>query len=169
MVTLVDRGVQEARSLDAEPAVQAELYTTLGSIYQKLGNSRRAPTTCSAPRSTSASERRQRRTRRRSLVALGLLRVEQAKLEEAETLVRDGAGRLRQSLPANHPGNAHALDALGHVLRERGRYDEAIPPLEEAIRMYSALPCVEARPRGRADRARRTPTSTPAASMRRMN
>ena len=37
VVTLLDRGVQEARSLDAEPAVQAELYETLGGIYQKLG------------------------------------------------------------------------------------------------------------------------------------
>jgi len=37
VVTLLDRGVQEARSLDAEPAVQAELYETLGGIYQKMG------------------------------------------------------------------------------------------------------------------------------------
>src|SRR6202451_1300870 len=37
VVTLLDRGVQEARSLDAEPAVQAELLETLGGIYQKLG------------------------------------------------------------------------------------------------------------------------------------
>jgi len=42
VVTLVDRGVQDARSLDAEPAVQAELYETLGSIYQKLGKLDRA-------------------------------------------------------------------------------------------------------------------------------
>ena len=33
----VDRGLHEARTLDAEPAVQAELYVTLGGIYQKLG------------------------------------------------------------------------------------------------------------------------------------
>jgi serine/threonine-protein kinase len=37
VVTLVDRGVQEARTLGNEPAVQAELYETLGSIYQNLG------------------------------------------------------------------------------------------------------------------------------------
>src|SRR3989454_915408 len=37
VVTLVDRGVLDARNLDGEPAVQAELYETLGSIYQKLG------------------------------------------------------------------------------------------------------------------------------------
>src|SRR5205807_1794954 len=38
VVSLIDRGVQEACSLDAEPGVQADLYQTLGSMYQKLGN-----------------------------------------------------------------------------------------------------------------------------------
>src|SRR5439155_329376 len=42
VVTLVDRGVRDAQSLDGEPAVQAELYETLGSIYQKLGKLHRA-------------------------------------------------------------------------------------------------------------------------------
>src|ERR1700721_1634056 len=37
VVTLLDRGAQEARSLDADPAVQAELYETLAGIYQKFG------------------------------------------------------------------------------------------------------------------------------------
>src|SRR6185369_237982 len=37
VVSHLDRGVQEARSLDREPAVQADLYETLGGIYQKLG------------------------------------------------------------------------------------------------------------------------------------
>src|SRR6266571_1204702 len=42
VVTLVDRGVRDAQGLDGEPAVQAELYETLGSIYQKLGKLDRA-------------------------------------------------------------------------------------------------------------------------------
>src|SRR6185295_2045678 len=37
VVTLLDRGVQDAKDLSAEPEVQAELYVTLGSIYQQLG------------------------------------------------------------------------------------------------------------------------------------
>src|SRR2546426_2239899 len=36
VVTLVDRGVLDARNLDGEPAVQAELCETRGSLYQKL-------------------------------------------------------------------------------------------------------------------------------------
>src|SRR5206468_10726950 len=42
VVTLVDRGVQDAKSLDGQPAVQAELYETRGGIYQKLGKLDRA-------------------------------------------------------------------------------------------------------------------------------
>ena len=42
VVTLVDRGLQQAQTLSADPAVQAELYETLGGIYQKLGNLTRA-------------------------------------------------------------------------------------------------------------------------------
>ncbi len=37
VVTLLDQGVAEARILDREPAMQAELYETLGGIYAQLG------------------------------------------------------------------------------------------------------------------------------------
>src|SRR6266851_9347673 len=37
VITIVDRGVQEARTLDKDPKVQTDLYENLGSIYQKLG------------------------------------------------------------------------------------------------------------------------------------
>jgi eukaryotic-like serine/threonine-protein kinase len=37
VLTLIDRGVQEARALDAEPLVQAELYRTLGGLYRQMG------------------------------------------------------------------------------------------------------------------------------------
>ena len=42
VVTLIDRGVQEARTLNTEPEVQAELYLTLGGMYEKLGKFDRA-------------------------------------------------------------------------------------------------------------------------------
>src|SRR5262249_45009880 len=42
VVTLLDRGVLEARMLDREPLVQAELFETLGGIYDKLGKFQQA-------------------------------------------------------------------------------------------------------------------------------
>ena len=139
VVTLLDRGVEEARILDREPAVQAELYQTLGGIYQKLGKLDRADALLG-----TALERRRAIYGRdhpevaESLVALGLLRIGQARLEEAERLVRDGFEMSRRLLPANDPAVARAMSALGKVLEHRGRYPQAVKMLEAAIRLQSA-------------------------------
>jgi serine/threonine-protein kinase len=139
VVTLIDRGVQEARNLTGEPEVQAEMYQTLGDIYQKLGNLERAESLLSlaleqrralfGPRHAKVAE---------SLVAIGLLRADQAKLEEAERLVREGLDLSTRTLAADHPAVAAATDALGKVLEERGAYDRAVEVLEEAVRLRSA-------------------------------
>ncbi|MCZ2073943.1 MAG: tetratricopeptide repeat protein [Bryobacteraceae bacterium] len=138
VATLIERGVQEARSLDQDPVVQAELYQTLGNIYQKLGSLDQAEALLH-----SALERRRSLGDVRgagvadSLVTLGLLRVDQARLDEAERLVREGLEMSKRSLPPEHPAVAAATDALGRVLEEKGEYDEAIPVLEKAVRLRS--------------------------------
>jgi serine/threonine-protein kinase len=139
VVALLDRGVKEARSLDSEPEVQAELYQTLGNIYQKLGNFDQADSLL-----RSALERRRSlfgsdsREVAESLVAVGLLRADHAQLAEAERLVREGLAMSKRKLPPNHPAVAKATSALGKVLVDRGKYDQAIPVLEEAVRLQSA-------------------------------
>ncbi len=139
VVTLIDRGVQEASSLVGEPAAQAELLATLGGIYQQLGNLDRADSLLS-----SALERRtallgpDHPDVAESDVALGMLRSDQAKFDEGEQLVRQGLARSRAALGPDHPAVAKATAALGHVLVERGMYDSAVPMLEEAVRIYSA-------------------------------
>jgi serine/threonine-protein kinase len=140
VVTLLDRGLTEARTLDAVPAVQAELYLTLGGIYQHLGNLARAD-----------SLMRLALDRRRtllgpghpdvaaSLVALGDLRVDQAQLEDAERLVRQGVAIASQSLPPTDPAVIHSLAELGRVLEERGSYKDAIPVMEDVIRRNTTV------------------------------
>lgn len=145
VLTLVDRGIREARSLDALPAIQAELYQTLGSIQLRLGNHDEANTLLTA----ALDGRREVLGTNHvdtadSLITLGLLRVEQARLDEAESLVRQALDTLSSVSPAGHPTLAHAQAALGKVLRERGKYDEAVGPLEQAIRLFSASPALEA-------------------------
>lgn len=138
VVTLLDRGVQEASSLAGEPAVQAELLGTLGSIYQQLGRLDRADSLL-----LSARDRRQAMLGdahpdvAESNIQIGLLRSDQAKYEEAEQLVRAGLARERSALGDDHPSVARAYSALGHVLVERGAYDSAVPVLEQAVRIYS--------------------------------
>ncbi|MEP6495431.1 MAG: serine/threonine-protein kinase [bacterium] len=138
-VTLVDRGLREAQSLDAEPEVQAELYLTLGGIYQKLGNLSRAD---SLLRLSLDKHRalfgENHRDVAANLVALGLLRVDQARFEEAEQLIREGLDVARRTLPPKDPAIAKADAALGRVLQERGQYDKAIPVLQDVVRLYEA-------------------------------
>ncbi len=146
VVTLVDRGVQEARALSSEPAVQAELYQTLGGIYQKLGELDRADSLLRM----ALTERQSKLGLEhpdvaRSLVALGLLRADQSRLDEAERLVRDGLAMSRRAARRDPAAVARATTALGLVLENRGSYDPAIAVLTEAALLDSTagLPPVE--------------------------
>jgi serine/threonine protein kinase/tetratricopeptide (TPR) repeat protein len=139
VVTIVDRGVQEAKTLNHDPKVQAELYQNLGGIYQKLGKFEQAD-------SLLGSALDQRKSLfgadspevAESLTALGLLRSDQAHLEEAEQLTKQGWEMAKRHLPPNHPAIAKATLAYGKVLAERGSYDQAIAALNEAVRLQSA-------------------------------
>jgi serine/threonine protein kinase len=138
VVTLLDRGVQEAQSLNAEPEVQADLYETLGTIYQKLGKLDQANTLLNS----SLEERKllygfDAAPVAESMVALGLLRDDQAQLPEAERIAREGLAMTKRHLSPNHPAVGKATSALGKVLEDRGSYSEAIKTLDEAVRLQS--------------------------------
>jgi serine/threonine protein kinase/tetratricopeptide (TPR) repeat protein len=143
VVTVLDRGVMEASLLESEPAVQADLYHTLGGLYEKLGSLDQADRLLHlalerrqalfGPDSPEAAE---------SFIALGLLRLDQARFDEAEQLVRDGLAMTERHLPRDAPELAKAMTALGQVLEERGSYAEAIATFEQAI----ALQSVDRRP-----------------------
>jgi serine/threonine-protein kinase len=138
VVQIVDRGLREARALDAEPEVQAELYATLGAIYERLGKLDQADTLL---QSALAQRRKLFRDDHpaiaESLVALGLLRSDQAQLDEAERLVREGLEMTRRTEPSNHAAIARATTALGQVLENRGDYEQAITVLEQAVALQS--------------------------------
>ncbi len=136
VVSLLGRGVEEARTLGSEPDLQAEFLFTLGGLYQKLGQLDRAD-------SLLQSVLTQRRTLygsehadvARAEVALGELRLDQADYSEAERLIRVGLDKLERTLPDGHPAIAKATTALGTVLEERGDYDQAIAVLQDAVRL----------------------------------
>jgi serine/threonine-protein kinase len=139
VITLIDRGVHEAAVLDGEPEKQAELYETLGSLYQKLGNFNRADSllqqSLDARRSIFGEDHAAVAS---SLVALGLLRVAQARLDEAETLARESLEMSRRHLPPDHPSVLSAISALGYVLQDKGDYDESASTLETGVRLAAA-------------------------------
>jgi serine/threonine protein kinase/tetratricopeptide (TPR) repeat protein len=139
VVTLLDRGAQEARSLDAEPAVQAELYETLGGIYQKLGKLEQADSLMeSALAKREALYGPDSIETAKGLLALGSLRDAEARYGDAERLIRQALDRDRRHLPANDPAVAKAMLALGGVLDNRGAYDQSIAILEQTVQLYSA-------------------------------
>jgi len=136
VLTLVDRGALEARSLTKDPEVQTELYATLGGIYRSLGELDRADTLLNA----ALSQRRSlpgadSADIAASMVAFGMLRSDQARFDEAERLVRDGLALDQRVLPANHPAIATATASLGEILENRGSYAEAITVLNHAIQL----------------------------------
>jgi serine/threonine-protein kinase len=139
VVTLVDRGLLEAKALNNDPKVQGELYQNLGDIYEKLGKFDEAD-----PLLQTALERRKSvfgadsPETAESLVELGLLRDAQSKYEEAERLVREGLAIDKNKLAPGHPSLARATSALGKVLEDRGSYDASIQVLQEAARLQSA-------------------------------
>jgi eukaryotic-like serine/threonine-protein kinase len=137
VTTLVDRGAQEARSLDTEPAVQAELYQTLGSIYQNLGKLEQADKLITA----SLDQRKKLFGADSAEVAVTLMRLAQlraqAQLHEAEKLARQALEMSRRHLAPEHPQVAKATSVLGKILEDRGEYDKAIPVLEEAVRLQT--------------------------------
>jgi len=138
VITLVDRGVQEAHALTGDPRSQTEIYQTLGTVYQNLGkleeankllnislDQRKALFGADSPEYGDA------------LVALAGLRDAQAKFDEAEKLVRQGLDVSKHHLAPNHPAIGKATALLGKILEDRGTYPAAIAVLEEAARLQS--------------------------------
>jgi eukaryotic-like serine/threonine-protein kinase len=138
VVTLIDRGVLDARTLDREPLVQAELYETLGSIYERLGKFDQADTLLRASIETRRALLPVNSPEiARGVTALARLRSDQAKFDEAERLARDGLTAARATLRADDPQVADATAAVGEILEQRGEYDKAIAMLQDAVTLRS--------------------------------
>jgi serine/threonine-protein kinase len=138
VVSLVDRGVREAQSLSNEPAVQAELYETLGSIYLKLGKLDQAESLLES----SLKLRKQTFGEESApvadgLISLAMLRASQARLPEAEQLARQGVEISKRTLGPASAATARATESLGEILEDQGSYKQAIPVLENAVRLES--------------------------------
>jgi len=138
VITLVDRGVQEARALTGDPRSQAEIYQTLGTVYENLGKLEEANKLLNI----SLDQRKvlfgaDSVEYADALIALAGLRDAQAKFDEAEKLARQGLDMSKHHLAPNHPAIGKATALLGKILEDRGSYPEAIAVLEEAARLQS--------------------------------
>ena len=130
--------MQQARSLDVEPAVQAELFETLGSLYRSLGRM----TPADSLLRTALARRRaiygpSHPAVASSLLALGELRIAQAEYDSAEALIRNGLEMAKRTLSPTDPAVGKATTDLGQVLYERGDYEKAVPVLQQAVRLQT--------------------------------
>ena len=140
VLTLVDRGLQEVQSFSGDPLLHSELLLTLGGLYQKLGRLDRADSLFKA----AFAEREMYAGSWSGEVsdvrlAIGLLRLDQARLTEAEQLVRS-AMRIDSAVrPFGHVAHAAARTALGRIQEAQGDYPASITTLEEALHLYAAI------------------------------
>jgi eukaryotic-like serine/threonine-protein kinase len=139
VVSLLDGGAQNARSLDAEPAAQADLYDTLGNINEKLGRLDEANKLLeSALEERKATFGPDSKEAAESLLALGALRDTQAQFDEAEKLTREALDIYKRRLPPKDPAIGKAMLQLGGVFEDRGEYPQSIATLEKAVEFFSA-------------------------------
>jgi eukaryotic-like serine/threonine-protein kinase len=131
---VLDRGAKQAILLKADPLRQADLYATLGSAYEGLGNFRKAEENLQSawlvrkqlfgPVADQTAE---------SQIALGRLHSDQNQYEKAEREVRSGLTVLERLRSAHDPAVLRAKIILGGVLSERGSYRAAIKLLEPVV------------------------------------
>ncbi len=141
VVDILDRGVREARSLEGEPAVEAELLQTLGGIAQNLGRLEQAEELLDRALHLRRGVFGQDHPEvARSLVASGQLASARGKYDLAEEQIGAGLKMLRRHRSSEDPEVARALSALGRVHENAGKYPDAIRELEEAVRLQSRRP-----------------------------
>jgi tetratricopeptide (TPR) repeat protein len=139
VVTVIDHGVEKLPALNRDPEVQAHLYQTLGTVYQSLGLLDRADallhTALERLKSVYGPDHPEVAD---NLKRLSLLRGDQARFPEAERLAREALAIDRRHLPPGAPELAEDTAVLGKALVTRGRYEEAIGVLNDAIGRASA-------------------------------
>lgn len=138
---VLDAGARKlTRELEGQPAVQAELMRTVGTIYRRLGLYDRASAMLEA-----ALERRRRlfgephEKLAQSLNDLAILKEDQGDYPTAERLYRQALEMRRQLFGPRHLEVAQSLNDLAAVLWATGRYDEAEAAYRETLTLRRQL------------------------------
>ncbi len=135
-VALLDRGVTEAASLDSDPETQADLYETLGEMYQLLGNYPTADELLRAGLDKMKAALGPEHPKVADAISqLGILRGDQAQFPEAETLARKALEVASRHAAADSASLLGARESLARILVLRGAYNQAIALLDPIVRL----------------------------------
>lgn len=137
VLTLLDRGVEEARLLTMDPSAQSDLYLTLGTIYGQLGRFDEADSLLSGALDLRASIDDGDRARIAEVqVARAELRTKDGAYTEAEAILRPALATLEAQRPRDDLAIARVRASLGVALEGQGDFEPAISFLEQAIDTY---------------------------------
>ena len=138
---IMDQGADRIETeLTAQPAIQATLMETMGTVYTSLGLYDQAATLL-----TSALEKRrglygERHLEvARSLDRLGSVLKLDAEYEAALEMYRDALAQRRDLLGNEHIDTAHSVYELADVLNRTGEFEAAEPLIREALAMQRQL------------------------------
>jgi serine/threonine-protein kinase len=141
VVTLLDRGVREAQSLERDPDLQAALRYTFGTLYLKLGHLDQAePLLLSAWTARQQLFGTDHEATIRAQQAVAELRIEQSRIDEAEQLARASLEIATRRFAPDSREVAIARAVTGKVLAANGDYEAALEILEPAVAVLSKGP-----------------------------
>jgi serine/threonine-protein kinase len=130
VVTLLEGGLRNARSLSGDREAQAELYHTLGSAFRTLGKLDRADSLLRLALATRRSLGTAAATSA-TVAELALLRADQARPDSAAALANEALALVQ---PGGTPqALALAWEAKGRVHEQAGKNDSAVTALRAAV------------------------------------
>ena len=132
--TLLDRGARLAAGLDSDPETEGDLDETLGSMYQELGDYKKAEPLLLLALDKAKTGPDQDPSRVASaLLQIGRLHGDQDQYQAAEQLVQQAADVAKGHLAANDPTVLDIEANHGLLLTQTGQPEKAIPILERVI------------------------------------
>ncbi len=138
---IMDRGASRIeRELTMQPAIQATLMETMGTVYTSLGlYDQAAPLLQASLEKRAALYGNQHAEVARSLDRLGEVMKLKAEYEPAERMYREALALRRRLLGNEHVDTARSIYELADLLGRKGDYAEAEPLFREALDLHRQL------------------------------
>jgi eukaryotic-like serine/threonine-protein kinase len=136
LAALAERGLKEARSLDRDPAIQADLYQTLGSIYQSWGKTDLSYSLLKQAYGLRHSLYGDQSVKTaESLLYLGFWEQGQDRLNESNQLLYRALAIEKAHPGADDGSTIRTLNALALNQQRQGKFRESIDALNQAMAM----------------------------------
>lgn len=139
LATLAERGVKQARLLENDPEVQADLYDTLGTIYQAWGKSDLAWSLLKdAQHKRMALHGAESLRNAESLLHMGMWKQEQDQIGDSEKLLREALAIEQAHPEQGSEDEIQTLNGLAILLQRKGDYRQSVELVNRAFQLEHA-------------------------------